>query len=73
VRIGRVRDRAVRQSPGPPTQKSELLPVPDNLTSQIEGMMETFAAIVVTAVVVPLVFLGAIFVEVLTGFVLSFL
>ena len=39
----------------------------------IEGMMETFAAIVVTAVVILLVLLGIIFVEVLTGFILSFL
>jgi hypothetical protein len=39
----------------------------------IEGMMETFAAIVVTAVVIPLVLLGIIFVEVLTGLILSFL
>ena len=39
----------------------------------IEGMMETFAAIVVTAVIVPLVLLGILLVEVLTGFVLSFL
>jgi hypothetical protein len=39
----------------------------------IDGMMETLAAIVVTAVVVPLVLLGILLVEVLTGFVLSFL
>jgi hypothetical protein len=39
----------------------------------IDGMMETFAAIVVTAVIVPLVLLGILLVEVLTGFVLSFL
>jgi hypothetical protein len=32
-----------------------------------------FAAIVVTAVIVPLVLLGILLVEVLTGFVLSFL
>jgi hypothetical protein len=36
-------------------------------------MMETFAAIVVAAAVVPLVLLGAILVEVLIGFILSFL
>jgi hypothetical protein len=36
-------------------------------------MMETFAAIVVAAVVVPLVLLGSMLVEVLTGFILSFL
>jgi hypothetical protein len=40
---------------------------------EIEGMMETFAAIVFTAVVIPLVLLGIILVEVLTGFLLSFL
>jgi hypothetical protein len=39
----------------------------------IEGMMETLAAIVVAAVAVPLVLLGIILVEVLTGFILSFL
>jgi hypothetical protein len=39
----------------------------------IEGMMETFAAIVVAVVIVALVFLGIIFVEVLTGFIASFL
>jgi hypothetical protein len=37
------------------------------------GMMETLAAIVVAAVTVPLVLLGIILVEVLTGFILSFL
>jgi hypothetical protein len=40
---------------------------------EIEGMMETFAAIVVAAVVVPLVLLGILLVEALTGFILSFL
>ena len=35
--------------------------------------METLAAIVVVVVVVPLVLLGIILVEVLTGFILSFL
>jgi hypothetical protein len=40
---------------------------------EIEGIMETFAAIVVAAVVVPLVFLGILLVEVLTGFIASFL
>ena len=39
----------------------------------IDGMMETFATIVVTAVIVPLILLGILLVEVLTGFVLSFL
>jgi hypothetical protein len=39
----------------------------------IEGMMESFAAIVVAAVVAPLVLLGIIFVEVLIGFIASFL
>jgi hypothetical protein len=40
----------------------------------IEGMMETFAAIVVAAVVVvALVFLGIILVAGLVGFILSFL
>jgi hypothetical protein len=39
----------------------------------IEGMMETFAAIVVAVVIVALVFLGIIFVKVLTGFIASFL
>jgi hypothetical protein len=34
--------------------------------------METFAAIVVAAVVVPLVLLGIFLVEVLTGFILVF-
>lgn len=38
-----------------------------------EEMMETFAAIVVAAVVVPLVLLGILLVEVLTGFILAFL
>jgi hypothetical protein len=36
-------------------------------------MMETFAAIVVAAVVVPLVLLGIVLVKALTGFILSFL
>jgi hypothetical protein len=40
---------------------------------RIEGMMETFAAIVVAVVIVALVFLGIIFVEVLIGFIVSFL
>ena len=40
---------------------------------EIEGIMKTFAAIVVAAVVVPLVFLGILLVEVLTGFIASFL
>jgi hypothetical protein len=40
---------------------------------EIEGMMETFAAIVVAVVVVPLAFLGIILAEVLIGFILSFL
>jgi hypothetical protein len=40
---------------------------------EIEGMMETFAAIVVAAVVVLVVFLGIIVVAVLIGFILSFL
>jgi hypothetical protein len=40
---------------------------------EIEGMMETFAAIVVAAVVVSLVLLGIILVAVLIGFTLSFL
>jgi hypothetical protein len=40
---------------------------------EIEGIMETLAAIVVAALVVPLVLLGSILVEVLTGFILSFL
>jgi hypothetical protein len=40
---------------------------------EMERMMETFAAIVVAAVLVPLVFLGIILVEALTGFILSFL
>ena len=39
----------------------------------IEELMETLAAIVVVVVVVPLVLLGIILVEVLTGFILSFL
>jgi hypothetical protein len=39
---------------------------------EIEGMMETFAAIVVAAVVVPLVLLGIFSVTVLIGFILSF-
>lgn len=38
-----------------------------------EGMMETFAAIVVAAVVVLVVLLGVIMVTVLIGFILSFL
>jgi hypothetical protein len=40
---------------------------------EIEGMMETFAAIVVAAVVVLLVVLGIIMLAVLIGSVLSFL
>jgi hypothetical protein len=40
---------------------------------EIEGMMETFAAIVVAAVVVLVVLLGIIMVAVLMGFILSFL
>jgi hypothetical protein len=40
---------------------------------EIEGMMETFAAIVVAAVVVLFVVLGIIMVAVLIGFILSFL
>jgi hypothetical protein len=40
---------------------------------EIEGMMETFAAIVVAAVVVLVIFLGIIMVAVLIGFILSFL
>jgi hypothetical protein len=40
---------------------------------EIEGMMETFAAIVVAAIFVPLVLLGIMLVEVLTGFILAFL
>jgi hypothetical protein len=40
---------------------------------EIEGMMETFAAIVVAAVVVPPVLLGIIFVPVLIAFILAFL
>jgi hypothetical protein len=36
-------------------------------------MMETFGAIVVAAILVPLVFAGIILVEVLTGFILTFL
>jgi hypothetical protein len=40
---------------------------------EMERMMETFAAIVVAGVLVPLVFLGIILVEALTGFILSFL
>ena len=36
-------------------------------------MMETFAAIVVAVVIVALVSLGIIFVEVLIGFIVSFL
>ena len=40
---------------------------------EIEGMMETFAAIVVAAVVVLVVFLGIIMVAALIGFILSFL
>ena len=40
---------------------------------EIERMMETFAAIVVAAVLVPLVLLGIILVEALIGFILSFL
>jgi hypothetical protein len=38
---------------------------------EIEGMMETFAAIVVAAVVVPVVFLAIILVPVLVAYVLS--
>jgi hypothetical protein len=40
---------------------------------EIEGMMETFAAIVVAAVVVSVVFLGIMIMALLIGFVLSFL
>ena len=40
---------------------------------EIEGMMETFAAIVVAAVVVLFVVLGILMVALLIGFVLSFL
>jgi hypothetical protein len=40
---------------------------------EIEGMMETFAAIVVAAVVVSVVFLGIMMMALLIGFVLSFL
>jgi hypothetical protein len=40
---------------------------------EIERMMETFAAIVVAAVVVLVVFLGIIMVAALIGFILSFL
>jgi hypothetical protein len=39
---------------------------------EIEGMMETFAAIVVAVVVVPLVLLGVVSVAVLIGFIVSF-
>jgi hypothetical protein len=39
---------------------------------EIEGMMETFAAIVVAAVVVPLVLLGIVSAAVLIGFIVSF-
>jgi len=35
--------------------------------------METLAAIIVAIVIVPLVFLGSVLVEVLTGFILAFL
>jgi hypothetical protein len=38
---------------------------------EIEGMMETFAAIVVAAVVVPVVFLGIILVPVLIAYIVS--
>jgi len=34
--------------------------------------METFLAIVIAVVIVPLVILGILLVEVLTGFILSF-
>jgi hypothetical protein len=40
---------------------------------EIEEMMETFAAIVLTAVFVPLLFLGIILMIVLVVFALSFL
>jgi len=39
----------------------------------MEGIMETLAAIIVAIVIVPLVFLGSVLVEVLTGFILAFL
>jgi hypothetical protein len=39
----------------------------------MEGMMETFAAIVVAGVVVAVVFMGIFLVAGLIGFVLSFL
>jgi hypothetical protein len=40
---------------------------------EIEGMMETFAAIIVAAVVVSVVFLGIMMMALLIGFALSFL
>jgi hypothetical protein len=60
---------------GWPTDTAHAVPVSSRQMDviTIEGMMETFAAIVVTAVVILLVLLGIIFVEVLTGFILSFL
>jgi hypothetical protein len=39
----------------------------------MERIMETLAAIIVALVVVPLVFMGSVVVEVLTGFILAFL
>jgi hypothetical protein len=53
--------------PAPPASTRQMAVI------EIEGMMETFAAIVVAAVVVSVVFLGIMMMALLIGFVLSFL
>jgi hypothetical protein len=65
---------AIPARPGRRVRHLQFRPVPRQIdVIEIEGMMETFAAIVVAAVVVPLVLLEILLVEALTGFILSFL
>jgi hypothetical protein len=74
VKLDRVRDRAVPWPSGRRVRHLQFWSVPRQTdVIEIEGMMETIAAIVVAAVVVLVVFLGIIMVAVLIGFILSFL
>jgi hypothetical protein len=74
VRLGRVRDRPFLGRPaGGYGGRRCLVGSRQMDVIEIEGIMETFAAIVVAAVVVLFVVLGILMVALLIGFILSFL
>jgi hypothetical protein len=65
----------VADLPARPTGTAPAVPVGSGRMDvvEIEGMMETFLAIIVAVVIVSLVFLGIILVAVLIAYIMSFL